>query len=105
MAFVRKVTQPVPSRDVHEVVQWDDIDRKYLNERDHQRELQAKKAAHGCGRNRRSKLSRLKHYTKYVIYRGQETMRQIREGLDMKIGVGLKEIENTLNQLEENKTL
>ena len=31
-------------------------------------------------------------------------MRQIQEGLDAKLGVGLKEVEDALNQIEANKT-
>jgi len=32
-------------------------------------------------------------------------MKQITEGLDAKLGMGLKEVEDTLNQIEANKTL
>lgn len=37
--------------------------------------------------------------------RGQDVMRQISEGLDAKIGVGLREVEEALNQIKANKTL
>ena len=30
-------------------------------------------------------------------------MKQITEGLDAKLGMGLKEVEDTLNQIEANK--
>jgi hypothetical protein len=37
--------------------------------------------------------------------REKESMRQIQEALDAKLGVGLKEVEDALNQIEANKTL
>jgi hypothetical protein len=37
--------------------------------------------------------------------RGRETIRQVSEALDAKIGVGMKEVEDALNQIEANKTL
>jgi hypothetical protein len=36
---------------------------------------------------------------------GKDSMRQIKEGLDAKLGVGLKEVEDALNQIEANKTM
>jgi hypothetical protein len=39
------------------------------------------------------------------IAKGKYALKQISEGLDMKIGVGLKEVEDALNQIEANKTL
>jgi hypothetical protein len=37
--------------------------------------------------------------------RGRETMKQVTEALDSKLAVGMKEIEDALNQIEANKTL
>jgi hypothetical protein len=37
--------------------------------------------------------------------RGKDTLAQVREALDAKLGVGLKEVEEALNQIEANKTL
>jgi hypothetical protein len=37
--------------------------------------------------------------------RGRESMKQLTEALDAKIGVGLKEVEDALNQIVANKTL
>jgi hypothetical protein len=37
--------------------------------------------------------------------RGKETVRQVTEALDMKLGIGLKETEDALNQVEVNKPL
>lgn len=37
--------------------------------------------------------------------RGRETMKEIKEGLDSKLGVGLKEIEDALNRIEATKTM
>lgn len=37
--------------------------------------------------------------------KGRETLRSISEGLDAKIGVSLKELDDALNQIEANKTL
>jgi hypothetical protein len=36
---------------------------------------------------------------------GRETMKQVSEALDSKLAVGMKEIEDALNQIEANKTL
>ena len=36
---------------------------------------------------------------------GRESMRQITEALDAKLGVGVKEVEDALNQTEANKTM
>jgi hypothetical protein len=37
--------------------------------------------------------------------RGKESMKQIQEGLDAKLAVGMKEVEDALNQIEANKTM
>lgn len=39
------------------------------------------------------------------VTKGKEAMRSISEGLDAKIGVSLKELDDALNQIEANKTL
>jgi hypothetical protein len=37
--------------------------------------------------------------------KGKDTQKQVSEGLDAKIGVGMSEVQEALNQIEANKTL
>jgi hypothetical protein len=61
------------------------------------------------GRGGRVIPSRRSYNTKRTdslrLSRGKESMRQLSEALDAKLGVGLREVEDALNQIEANKML